>query len=63
MDHINLQLLTAKVILALELTFLEPVGDDPTWSDTSGIPIYISQCFPKWHSHLLYIIVQIKFRF
>ena len=44
MDHINPQLLMTTMILALELALLEPVGDDPTWSDTSEIPIYISQC-------------------
>ena len=37
-DHLDLQLLITKVILALELASLEPVDDDPTWIDTSGIP-------------------------
>ena len=38
MDHMNLQLLITMVTLALESASLEPVGDDPTWFGTSGIP-------------------------
>ena len=38
MDHVNLQLLIATVILVLELASMEPFGDDPTWFQTSSIP-------------------------
>ena len=38
LEHINLQLLITTVILPLKLESLEPVYDDLTWFDTSGIP-------------------------
>ena len=37
MVHINLQVLTTTVTLAMELALLEPDADDPTWFGTSDI--------------------------